>query len=54
LFKLTKFERDPTIIFFAKQDRLLELNFETDEIRTIVEFEVPLSKQPEFFLMNDD
>lgn len=46
--------KDPNEIIFAKQDRLFSLNIETEEIKTIVEFIVPLTRQPEFFTMNDD
>lgn len=52
-FALTKNSRDPTSLIFAKKDRLIEFNFECEQIKTIYEFEVPLTKQPEFFQMND-
>ena len=32
----------------------MSINFETEEITTIVKFIAPLSRQPEFFTMNDD
>jgi len=46
--------REPTQIIFAKRDKIINYNFETDEIKTITEFLVPLVRQPEFFTMNSD
>jgi hypothetical protein len=37
-FRNTKSVKDPTEIVFAKQDRIFSLNFDTEEISTIVEF----------------
>jgi len=53
-FKLTKKDKEPTTLIFARQDRIMEFNFETEEIKEICIFEVPLTRQPEFFLMNDN
>jgi len=46
--------KDPNEIIFAKQDRLFSINIETEEITTIVKYVEPLTRQPEFFTMNDD
>ena len=54
LFRLTKQGREPLKLIFAKQDSLIELNFETDEVRELLIFQVPLTKQPEFFVMSND
>ena len=53
-FKATKHGRDPTHIFFAKEESIMELNFDTEETRELVQLQEPLSRQPEFFYMNDD
>jgi hypothetical protein len=53
-FKNTRNGKDPNEIIFAKQDQLMMINIETEEINTIVRFVTPLSRQPEFFTMNDD
>jgi hypothetical protein len=53
-FKNTTRGKEPTEIIFAKQDQLMMINFETEEITTIAKFVSPLSRQPEFFTMNDD
>ena len=53
-FKNTKNGREVTTLIFAKQERLMEINFLTEKITDVVRFDVPLSRQPEFFLMNDD
>jgi hypothetical protein len=34
--------REPSQIIFAKRDKIINYNFETDEIKTITEFLVPL------------
>ena len=54
IFRLTKNGREPKSLIFAKQDSLIEVNFETDEIRELLMYKVALTKQPEFFLMNND
>jgi len=53
-FKATKHGRDPTHIYFAKEESIMELNFDTGETRELVQLAEPLSRQPEFFYMNDD
>ena len=53
-FKNTKGGKDPTEMIFAKQDQLMLINLDTEEVTTIVKFLVPLTRQPEFFTMNDD
>ena len=53
-FKHTKNNKDPNTMIFAKQDKIIEFNYETEEIKDICLFEVPLLRQPEFFLMNDE
>jgi hypothetical protein len=51
-FKKAKYDLTPNTIIFTKATQIFELNFETEEIKTICEFEVPLLRQPEFFAMN--
>ena len=53
-FKATKHGRDPTHIYFAKEESIMELNFDTEETRELVQLQEPLSRQPEFFYMNDE
>ena len=40
-------------LIFVRFDRILQLNFETEEIKNIYIFKNPLRRQPEFFTMND-
>lgn len=40
-------------LIFVKADRIIRLNFDTEQIDTIHEFSNPLLRQPEFFQMND-
>ena len=54
VFKITKGKRDPSTLIFAKMDQLMELNFDTEVTSVLYEYEVPLSRQPNFFLMSDD
>jgi hypothetical protein len=35
-FKATKHNRDPTHIYFAKEESIMELNFDTGETRELV------------------
>ena len=44
--------REPFEIIFAKQDSIISLNFETNEIKVICTYTTPLGKQPEFFTIN--
>ena len=53
-FRNTKNGREFSTLIFAKYDRLLELDFINERVKEIVIFQVPLTRQPEFFLMNDD
>ena len=46
--------REPFEIVFAKQDSIITLNFETDEVKTLCKYTAPLLKQPEFFTVNED
>ena len=46
--------REPFEIIFAKQDSIISLNFETNEIKVICTYTTPLGKQPEFFTINQD
>lgn len=39
---------------FARQDRIIRLNFYTEEVSDLARFDMPLTRQPEFFLMSDD
>lgn len=41
-------------MIFAKQQKIMEFNFDTEALTDLYIYEVPLSRQPEFFLMNDD
>ena len=43
-FKCTKHGRDPTHIFFAKEESIMELNFDTEETRELVILKEPLSR----------
>ena len=43
----------PNTIIFAKPTHIFELNYETEETKILCEFEVPLLRQPEFFIMNE-
>ena len=53
-FKIPKAgEETVDSIIFAKKDCIIELNFQTEVIKYIAEFE-SISTQPEFFLLNDD
>ena len=53
-FKNTKSDKEPHEIIFAKQDSIVVLNTETQECFLVVRFNVSLSKQPEFFTLNED
>jgi hypothetical protein len=53
-FRNTKNRREFSTLIFAKYDRLLEFDFINERVKEIVIFQVPLTRQPEFFLMNDD
>ena len=53
-FKQTKIDKEPNVLLFARQDSLLEYNFESEEAKLLCTFEVPLNRYPEFFLMNED
>lgn len=52
-FKNTRGDKDPNEIIFAKQDQLMMINIDTEVVSTIVKFIIPLTRQPEFFTMND-
>ena len=52
-FQKTKLGRLPTNLIFATSFKLFSLNLENEKIVDLVNFEDPLLKQPEFFLMND-
>ena len=43
---------DPTSLIFARKDKIIQFNYETAAMVDLVNFEVPLNRQPEFFLMN--
>jgi hypothetical protein len=53
-FKIAKGGKDPTHLIFARQEKIFTLDFNTEAVHTLCEFEQPLTRQPEFFLMNDD
>lgn len=55
-FSFKKVRRDsaPNTLIFAKEDSLIELNFETEEVKEIIRFMLPLDNQPEFFKMSDN
>lgn len=46
--------REPYEIIFAKKDAIITLNFETEKVRTLTKFTSPLTKQPEFFTINEE
>lgn len=48
-FKITKSGKEPTTIIFARTDAIIELDWDTEEVREISKFEVPLKRQSEFF-----
>ena len=41
-------------LIFCKVDQIFEFNFRTQEIKMIVEFEMELNNQPQFFNMDDN
>jgi hypothetical protein len=41
-------------IIFSKIDCIFEMNFETSATKVIYKFQVPLTRQPEFFSLNDE
>ena len=53
-FKRIKGDKEPTIIIFAQANRLFEFDFVNEVLKEIANFEIPLTKQPEFFLMNKE
>ena len=53
-FKIQKNGKESNALIFAKQDRIMELNFDTVQCKDVYIYEIPLTRQPEFFLMNDD
>ena len=40
-------------LLFAKQNKILQFDYMTECVRTLCEFTQPLSKQPQFFSLND-
>jgi hypothetical protein len=44
--------KDPDSLIFVKEDRVIKVNFNTNVIDTIYEFDNKLNRQPEFFQMN--
>jgi hypothetical protein len=53
-FRIKVGTNDRTEILFAKIDEIFALNFETQEITTLYKFKDPLTRQPQFFKLNDD
>ena len=53
-FKVQKPGVDPGTLILANQESMLELNFEQEWLREIISFPDPLTRQPEFFQMNDE
>jgi hypothetical protein len=41
-------------IIFSKFDCIFEMNFETAAVKVIYKYQVPLTRQPEYFSMNDE
>jgi hypothetical protein len=41
-------------LLFARQDRIVRFNIWTEETSNLAFFNMPLTKQPEFFLMSDN
>lgn len=54
IFKIMKYNREPDTLIFARQDKIILLNFMTEQIYDLAVFDMPLLSQPEFFLMTDD
>lgn len=53
-FKKTKGGKDTQHIIFAQAERIIEFDFVNESLKEMTVFEIPLTKQPEFFLMNHD
>jgi len=47
-------QAEPDSLIFMKQDRIFSLNYETDELTTILKFNNPLGIQPDFFCVTKD
>ena len=48
-FYFKNYTDDPKSIIFAKKDRIIELNLETEVSSTIAYFQEEMNMQPEFF-----
>ena len=44
VFQITKGGREPTSIIFAKKNKMMVLNYETEQITDLYEYEVPLTR----------
>ena len=53
-FKRTKNGKELNSLIFAKQDKLITLNFETEVVTDLYIYEAELQRQPSFFKMNTD
>ena len=53
-FKQPEKGKEVDTIIFVKQTEIFELNFMTEEIKSIYRFKKPFSRQPEFFQMDDN
>lgn len=40
-------------MLFAKPDEIISFDYETSVVRTVVKFEIPLKRQPQYFSLND-
>ena len=43
-FKVSKSEKDPNTIIFAKREEIMELNWETEKVEVVAKLEIPLSR----------
>jgi hypothetical protein len=41
-------------LLFARQDRIIRLNFWDETVSELAFFNMPLNRQPEYFLMSDN
>ena len=48
-FKNTKYNREPDTLIFARQHKIIEFDFWTEEVFDLAVFDIPLTIQPEFF-----
>ena len=54
MFQKTKYGREVTHLLFARQDRIVRFDFHNEIVSELAFFNMPLSRQPEYFLMSED